>query len=135
MTAQYLTREGDVTAVDTKTALTTLGSESSPAAAIVESDKREITQVIVGSAADGAAVGSASFILRLEGNGIAGAGGVALTVGAEGGTLATTNQAQAQALVLDTSIPVKPGGTISFFAEMMGADIGTVRIAATLVIE
>jgi len=60
MAKQYRTREGQVTAVDTKTQLSTLGSETAPGPLLVPSKAKQINAIIasfgcnLAVAADGA---------------------------------------------------------------------------------
>lgn len=121
-----------MTAVDTASALNQLGSEGALGNIVVPSNVSAIKQVIAAAATDGAAVGASSFFLRMRGNGLRD-GQQAISVGAIGGTLATTNLAAGATVVVDVDIPVIPGNQITLEGEMAGADTGTARMIATLV--
>lgn len=128
---QYITREGDMTAVDTASALTSLGSEGAQGNVIVPAGVNAIKQIIVAASSDGAAVGSSTFFIRLKGNGLK-EGQQTICVGAMGGTLATTGIAAVPPVKLDVDIPVTANNQITIEAEMCGADSGTARCVATL---
>lgn len=128
----YRSREGEVTAVDTKTQLSTLGSESAPGPLLVPSGATKLVGVIVAAMENFAAATSYSALVRLEGPGLpegpesfaAAAGGVGV---ATGGNFVTP----AQFVALD--IPVTPANEILIFAEMAGTDVGQVSVGVTLV--
>jgi hypothetical protein len=134
MSKYYRTREGSLTAIDTRVALTTLASATaeSPANIPVPRDATRLEGVIVCAAPDFAAGASAGFFVRLEGDGLkdspqyvpAGAAGNDVTTGARTGF---------QASFIPLGVDVVPGNTIAVSAEMVGADIGTAAIGVTLV--
>ena len=130
-----LTLEGDITAVDTRTALTTQGSITAPST-VVPSGVSKIDRIILAAAADiGAAAGRASFFLRLGGPAILG-GEQNIAFGASGGGTASAfppGSFIAATTINNADINVSPSDTISVSAEMAGQDIGTVRIVVTLV--
>lgn len=131
-----ITVEGDVSAADTLTELTTQGSVTAPSRQ-VPSNVSKIEKIIAGVGVDIAADGAASFLLRLGGNAvlngeqslfIAGAGGTAVQAGADPDGLITP------AIILeDIDIAVRGGDTIKISAEMCGDDLGDAHIAITLV--
>jgi hypothetical protein len=134
MGKNYRTREGSITAVDTRTALTTLASATaeSPANIPVPRDMTELESLIVAIGPDFAAAGSASFFVRLEGDGLDDSP-VYVPAGAVGGDVATGARAHGHATKIPLGVKVVPGNTIAVSAEMAGADIGTVAISVTLV--
>jgi hypothetical protein len=134
MSKDYRTREGSITAIDTRTAMTTLASAvaESPANIPVPKDKTKLVGVIVAVGPDFAAAGSASFFVRLEGDGLDDSPQF-IPVGAFGGSVATGGRATVRAVYIVLDVAVIPGNTISVSGEMCGADIGTVAIGATLV--
>jgi len=134
MPKQYRTREGEATAVDTKSQLTTLGSESAPGALLVPSGVRNLVGVIVVAAANYAAVGSASAFIRLEGSGLP-EGPETIAVGAMGGNSTTGAQAGIPAKFIPLNVSVTPGNEILIFGEMAGTDIGQISFGVTLVFE
>ena len=84
----YRSREGTVTAVDSKTQLTTLGSEAAPGPLLIPSAAQSIAAVIATFGADFAAAQDGALILRLEGPGLP-EGPETVTIGAAGVQVAT----------------------------------------------
>src|SRR3989304_1063981 len=70
MAKLYRTREGDATAVDTRSQLTTVGSETAPGPLLGPSGMKFITAVHVASIQNMAAATSFSGFVRLEGPGL-----------------------------------------------------------------
>ena len=134
MAKQYRTREGSITAVDTRTPLTTLASATaeSPAAIVVPKDATKLQKAIVAVGPDFAAAGSAAFFLRLEGDGLKDSP-VYAPVHAAGGDIATGAVAGFPPSEVPLDADVVPGNTITPSGEMVGADIGTAAIGVTLV--
>jgi len=130
--AEYVTREGTVAAQDDKTGLTTQGSEASPGAITAPSDR--IVQIIAAIATDGTGVGAATWLARIGGNAVRG-GEQTITLGACGGTLATSGIQTQHALVIPVDIGVVKGKQVSVAAEMCGSDLGTSEVSVTLVFE
>lgn len=134
--SKTLTVEGDITAVDTRTLLTGQGSVTAPSL-VVPTGAKLIDKIIVGSGADGLAVGSAAFILRLGGGAVQN-GEQVIVVGAAGtiGPQVGSDQApqHSQLFMLDNcQIDVSQSDTITVSAEMVGSDLGTARVVVTLV--
>lgn len=131
-----LTLEGDITAVDTRTLITTQGSVTAPSLT-VPAGMNKIVAISAAAAQDGAATGGAVYFIRLGGNAIQ-RGEQTLVVGA-GGTIAVQTGSDQNYPVVpptvmeNTDIDVTPSDTLSVAAEMAGSDLGTVRIAVTLV--
>lgn len=129
---QYRTREGDITAVDTKTQLTTVGSDTAPGPLMVPKGMKFITAVIVSAIQNMAAATSSTTFVRIEGPGMlagpqtlsAHAGGNAVATGGNWGQLATS---------LPVNFEVVEGQEIQIFAEMAGTDIGGTGAVVTLV--
>lgn len=127
----YRTREGDATAVDTRTQLTTAGSETAPGPLLVPQGAKFITGVHVAAIGNMAAATGYSMLVRLEGPGLpngpetfaAGAGGQAVATGGNGVMPATR---------IPVNLPVTSANEILIFAEMTGTDIGAVGCAVTL---
>lgn len=134
MAKQYRTREGEATAVDTKSQLTTLGSETAPGPLLVPAGATKIGKIIIAACENFAAATSFSGFIRLEGAGLPGgpetiaaiAGGCAVATGGNG----ATNPRE-----INIDIPVTPANEILIFAEMAGTDVGQVSFAVTLVFE
>ena len=131
-----ITVEGDVTAVDTRTALTTQGSVTSPSL-IVPVEFTKIDKVVVAAASEGLADGKQSWFIRLGGNAVL--GGEQLIPVAASGRIAVQSGSDAApqsmtSIVFDNlDIPVSGGDTISIWAEGAGDDTGTGRVVATVV--
>ena len=134
--SKTLTVEGDITAVDTRTLLTTQGSVTAPSL-VVPSGRTKIVKILVAAAAEGLADGSATFLLRLGGAGIL-KGEQVLTVAAAGRIAVQTGSDAAPQVgrlfvIDDVDIDVSPSDTISIAGEMAGQDLGTARMVVTVV--
>lgn len=134
--SKTLTLEGDITAVDTSTNITTQGSVTAPSL-VVPSGMRKIDRIIAAIAAEGLANGSAVFFLRLDGNAVQ-RGEQTIMISAAGTIAVQTGSDAApqvgRLLVLeDVDIEVSPSDTLTVRAEMAGSDIGTARVVVTLV--
>ncbi|MCC6517195.1 MAG: hypothetical protein IT275_12685 [Chitinophagales bacterium] len=131
-----LTVEGDVTAADTRTALLTQGSMTSPSL-LVPAGYTKIDKVIVAAASEGLADGGCSFFIRLGGNAVKGgeqllpvscAGRIAPQAGSD-----AAPQTCYPRVLENLDIEVSPSDTVSVWAEMAGTDTGTGRVCATLI--
>lgn len=131
MPKQYRTREGDATAVDTKTQLTTVGSDTAPGPLMVPKGMKYITGVIVSAIQNMAAATGSSTFVRLEGPGMQN-GPETLAVHAGGNNVATGGNFGIKAVRLPISLPVVEGNEIQIFGEMAGTDIGGTGIIVTL---
>jgi len=134
MPKQYRSREGEASAVDTKTQLTTLGSESSPGPLLVPAGVSTLLGIYVVCCANYAVAGSASALIRLEGPGLP-EGPEVVAVGAAGGNSTTGIQAVTPSRWVPLGIPVTSGNEILVFGEMCGVDVGQISFAVTLVFE
>lgn len=128
----YRTREGDATAVDTRTQLTTLGSETAPGPLLVPQGVSFIVGVIVSAIGNMAAATGFSSFIRLEGAGLPN-GPETLAVGAGGQAVATGGNFVNRNTFIPINLPVSPANEILIFGEMAGTDIGAVGFAVTLV--
>ena len=70
MAKLYRSREGEATAVDTKTQLTTLGSETVPGPLLVPNRAKKLLGVIVVAVGNHDSINDAGFLIRLEGPGL-----------------------------------------------------------------
>lgn len=132
MTKQYRTREGEAVALNTKTQLTTLGSETAPGPLLVPQGVSTLVEIIAAVAADHAAAGRAGALIRLEGPGLP-AGPEVIAVGALGYNIATGGHSAMAAKKIPMGVPVTPGNEILIFGEMTSADIGSMHFNVTLV--
>lgn len=130
----YRSREGEATAVDTKTQLTTLGSETAPGPLIVPAGSTALAGVIISAAADYAATGSASALVRIEGSGLP-KGPETISAGALGASLATGVQHGNIAIFIPLNVEVTPGNELLLFGEMDGGDVGQISFVVTVVFE
>ena len=128
---QYRLREGDVTAVDTKTALTTSGSDTAPGALFVPQGKKFITGINVAAIQNMAAATGYSAFIRLEGPGLVN-GPESFCVGAGGNAVATGGNAVVEITHIPVNLPVSEANEIQVFAEMAGTDIGTLSVQVGL---
>lgn len=128
---QHRLREGDVTALDTKTALTTAGSDTAPGALLVPSGMKYITKVRVACIQNMAAATSYSGFIRLEGPGMS-AGPQSLAIMAGGNAVATGGNGNAGVIEIPVNFPVSEASEIQVYAEMAGTDIGGFGVAVGL---
>lgn len=132
MAKLYRSREGEATAVDTKTQLTTLGSETAPGPLLVPAGVSKIVGLIIAACENFASATSFSGFIRLEGPGLQ-EGPETVTAIAGGIPVATGGNAVVPAQYIAMDIPVTPANEILIFAEMAGTDIGQVSVGVTLV--
>lgn len=128
---QYRLREGDVTALDTKTALTTSGSDTAPGPLQVPSGMKFITAINVAAIQNMAAATSYSAFLRLEGAGMQN-GPESIAIGAGGNAVATGGNAVVEVTKIPVNFPVVEANEIQVFAEMCGTDIGGLGVIVGL---
>jgi len=127
----YRSREGTVAAVDTKTQLTTLGSETAPGPLLVPAGVRSIVAIIMAYATSQAVAADATLLVRLEGPGLP-EGPETLAAGAQGVSVATGGHGARTARRVELDIPVTPSNEILIFGEQAGEDIGDATIGVTL---
>lgn len=132
MPKQYRSREGEATAVDTKTQLTTLGSETAPGVLQVPADVKFLAGIIAAACSNFGATGRFNALVRLSGNGLP-EGEETVFIAAGGVTIATGGQDVSKAQFYPIYAPVVPTNQIEVFAEMTGADVGQVNAGVTLV--
>lgn len=130
----YRSREGEVTDLDTKTQLVTLGSETAPGPLLVPNRAKKLLGVLVAAVGNHSAINDATFFIRLEGPGLT-EGPEVIAAGAEGTQVATGGAAGKKAEFIPLNIPITPSQEILLFGEMAGEDIGAVQFGVTLVFE
>ena len=137
--ADYASREGDITALDTVTNLTTLGSETAPGALNVPAGRTKIAQVIVaiGILRITPTTGAGAIIfIRLGGKAVKGGEQTLVISGAGGITTTSGSEAFiAGAIIIPADMEVISGNTLTIAAEMAGADLGTVTVGVTVVFQ
>lgn len=120
---QHRLREGDATAVDTKTQLTTAGSDTAPGPLMVPAGMKFITGVTVSAIQNMAAATGFTGFIRLEGPGMK-FSTESLAVVAGGNNVATGGNFVSKAVKIPVNFPVNEASEIQVFAEMAGTDIG-----------
>jgi hypothetical protein len=128
---QFRVREGDATAVDTKTQLTTVGSDTAPGALMVPKGMKYITKVNVAAIQNMAAATGFSAFVRLEGPGMQ-LGPQTLAAAAGGNAVATGGNFVQYPAEIEVSFPVVEGNEVQVFGEMCGTDIGGTGIIVGL---
>lgn len=123
MAKQFRVREGDITAVDTKTQLTTVGSDIAPGPLMVPQGMKFITMIRVAGIQNMAAATGFSAFLRLEGPGMQN-GPESIAAFAGGNAGATGGNFVTKAIEIPINLPVVPGNEIQVFGEMAGTDVG-----------
>ena len=134
MSKLYRSREGSITAVDTKTQLTTLGSETAPGPLLVPAAAKMLKAVIMAIAPDLATAADGTFLVRLEGPGLP-EGPETIAAGASGVQVATGGSYVEGAKRVELNVPVVPSNEILLFAENAGEDSGTSTVGVTLEFE
>lgn len=127
----FRSREGALSAVDTKTQLTTMGSQTAPGALLVPGNAAFLRAAYVVGVSSNEAADQYGFIVRLEGPGIA-RGTFNLCAGAGGTAVATGGHTLVHAPRIPINIKVIPGQEVLIFAEAVGDDMGTYQAAVTL---
>lgn len=128
----YRSREGTVSALDTRTQLSTLGSETAPGPLLVPQGVTKIVGVIATQCFNMAAATSYSALIRLEGPGLKN-GPEALAIGAGGAAVATGGNGVNPATFIPIELDVIPAQEILVFGEMCGTDVGSAEYGVTLV--
>ena len=130
----YRSREGDATAVDTKTQLTTLGSQTAPGPLLVPSGATKLVKIGIVQIFNMAAATGYSALVRLEGAGLQD-GPEVFAAGVGGVPVATGGNGVLSALYIPVDVDVTPGNEILIFGEMAGTDVGGVGFGVTLVFQ
>jgi len=130
-----LTVEGDISAVDTATNLTTQGSVSAPSR-VTPAGVSRVARIIAGVAPDMAAEGRATFLVRIGGDAVK-QGEQTIVIAAAGGQLpqagADPTGISPIMVEMETDIEIDPVETIRIQGEMASQDLGTARMVVTLV--
>jgi hypothetical protein len=134
--SRTFTVEGDITAADTRTLLTTQGSVTAPSS-VVPAGMSKIDKIIVACSTEGLADGAQSFFLRLGGNAIkngeqsiaiSAAGRIAVQSGSD-----AAPQLMAATVLENVDIEVSPSDTLTVAVEGAGTDTGTAHAVVTLI--
>lgn len=128
----YRSREGEATAVDVKSQLTTVGSETAPGPLLVPAGATALLGIIVAACENMAAATGFSAFVRIEGSGLPG-GPETVAVLAGGCNVATGGNATVPAKFFPLDLAVTPSNEILIYGEMVGTDVGQVSFGVTLV--
>lgn len=128
---QYRTREGDPVDVDTRTQLTTVGSETAPGPLLVPQGAKFITGIHVAGIFNMAAATGYSLFGRLEGPGLPN-GPETFAISAGGVPVATGGNGVLPSVRIPVNFPVSGANEILIFAEMAGTDVGGCGVVVTL---
>ena len=131
MSKLYRSREGDTAAVDTKTQLTTLGSESAPGPLLVPAGAKLLKAIIAVAMSDLGIAADGNVFIRLEGPGLP-EGPETIAIAGFGVAVATGGQGQSLAERFELDIPVVPANEILIFAENSGEDMTVINVGVTL---
>lgn len=131
MAKLYRTREGTVTAVSTKTQLSTLGSETAPGPLLVPANAKILKAIIFAFGCDLTVAADGGYIIRLEGPGLP-EGPEVIAIGASGVPVATGGVYTMKAERIEINIPVVSANEILIFAENTGEDTGSTAVGVTL---
>ncbi len=127
----FRSREGALTAVDTKTQLTTLGSQTAPGPLLVPGGFSFLKAAYASGVSSNEAAAQGTFLFRLEGPGIE-RGVFNFAGGAFGTAVATGTHSRTMSKRIPINIAVRPGQEILVFAEATGNDMGTYQAGVTL---
>ena len=138
VTLGEITVEGDITAVDTLTRLTTQGSVAATSR-LTPPDATVLKRVFYAVASDAADDGEVVYILRLAGDAIKG-GEQSFIIGAEAFIdVATAGDGQGNSMIpmmLDNlDLEITPNETLDISVEMAGVDIGTATAVVTAIFQ
>lgn len=131
-----ITVEGDITAVDTLTRLTSQGSVTAPSR-LTPPDAAMLKRVIFAVASDAAADGEVNYILRLGGDAVKG-GEQTIIIGAESYIDVQSGSDSAHGtmtpMVLDNlDLEISPNETLDISVEMAGVDVGSATAVVTAI--
>ena len=134
--SRTFTVEGDITAVDTKTILTTQGSVTAPSS-VVPAGVSMVKRIIFACSSEGLADGKQVWFLRLGGNAVKN-GEQTLVISASARIAVQSGSDAAPQLMSpivldDVDIEVSPSDTIEVSVEGAGDDTGTGHAVVTLI--
>lgn len=127
----FRSREGALSTEDSKTQLTTLGSQTAPGPLLVPGGASFLKAVYISGLNSGAAAVQYGMLVRLEGPGIK-RGTFTVAAGAGGQAVATGGHQVLPSKRIPVNLQVVPGQEILVFAEALGADADTYQIGVTL---
>jgi len=134
MTRFYISRDGTATAIDTKTQLATMSSQTAPGALNVPAGFFNLAGIIAAAVVNFAAAKQGCIFVRLEGPGLP-EGPETITIGSGGCQVATGQADAVEAHFIPLNVPVTPGNEILIYMELTGVDVGAGFAGVTLVFE
>jgi len=134
--SKTFTVEGDITAADTRTLMTTQGSVTAPSS-VVPAGVTKIDKILYAVSTEALADGAQSFFLRLGGNAVRN-GEQSIVLGAVGRIAVQAGSDAAPQLMSvqileDVNIEVSPSDTLTIAVEGAGTDTGTAHAVITLI--
>lgn len=136
--SKTLTVEGDVNAVNTRTAITTQGSVAAPSR-VTPANAKKIVGIIAAVTCDQAAEGAAVFLIRLGGNAIRRGEQNIIFAGLGANTVVSGSDLppvyNPLFMLMDADIEVDPSEVIDIAVEMAGDDLGDSAVVVTLIFE
>ena len=129
---EYRTREGQVTAADTETAITGLFGVSTTSAVQVPAGSSKIVGMLCSFQTDSGANAATNFAVKLSGDGLAGTNQIICAGGAGVDGTPASNGASSPAQQIPLDLAVVGSNQISIAAFMAG-DSGTVECCVTLI--
>lgn len=134
MAKLYRSREGTITAVNTRTQLATLGSETAPGPLMVPANAKRLLGVYTAFGCDLSVAADGGYLVRLEGPGLP-EGPETVNAGASGVPVATGGVYTMRAVYTPLDIAVTPSNEIIIVGENTGEDTGSTTVGVTLVFE
>ena len=132
--AFYRTREGQITASDSFTAITGLYGQSTTASIQVPAGSTAIVGMIASVATDSAANGVTTFACQISGDGLQSGQETIVFAGAGVDGTPASNGGTVEAFKLDVNIPCIASNQVSVACAMSG-DTGTCEAGITLVFQ
>lgn len=132
MAKHYRTRNNAITALATRTQLSVDGEQAAPGPLQVPAGATKLIGVIITAVSDLAAAEQGNYLLRLEGPGLP-EGPEVLPCKGTGTQIATGGHVAHSPHYMELDVPVVPSNEIILVGEMLGVDIGSAEMGATLV--
>ena len=132
MGKDYITREGEATAIDVYGELTTLGSDGSPGVPSVPPKATELLEMLVAVVTNGVAAGVANAIIRLQGAGLKN-GTETFAVGGNSSRITNGINVYMPVKKIPIGVQVVPNQNIHIHAQFMNEDVGQMSFGVTLV--
>ena len=132
MGKDYITREGQATAIDVYGELTTLGSDASPGVPSVPPKATELMEMLVAVVTNVGAAGLANAIIRLQGAGLKN-GTETYAVGGNSSRIGTGGLVYMPVKKIPIGVQVVPNQNIHIHGQFMNEDVGQMSFGVSLV--